>query len=431
MSFVPDIIMCAPAVGGVGQAGREVTYATPYPENISLLTCTMQEWITSAETLITAILWRKLFLLPNRILNVFYTPIVAQTNCRLSRPRFLLSWVLPVCLPTHLLSCCGTWCSPEFDDDRLNRLLVVPCALWPYFAAPAVAFVAAAVHIILLSFFVAVIYCVCNDISPLSVLCYSALPLWRHRSYVEAKDCNKESTRCRLRLKCDCTHAETRFRLSAKRMSPFKSAGASVKSTTGSRGVASAIVMLDTPCSEVMWRVMATHSIRQFPLHFPSRASPCSITFQLDSNRKLLLLPCTGTQHVEDLSWAYCQTGIVFGISTVYVHIVTLPFRLRNSCARSRSCRYSCVVFSQEYTCCYVTAQRSRTPWQRGRDTWSRDVSKVGYGLALRDCSVRCWLTGSRIGVTLRLRHEPVWTCTVWRTLLCVPLPPIHAKSGA
>jgi hypothetical protein len=29
----------------------------------------------------------------------------------------------------------------------------------------------------------------------------------------------------RLRLKCDGTHAETRFRLSAKRTSPFKSAG--------------------------------------------------------------------------------------------------------------------------------------------------------------------------------------------------------------
>jgi hypothetical protein len=46
---------------------------------------------------------------------------------------------------------------------------------------------------------------------------------------------------------------------------------------------ASAVVMLDTPCSEVVWRVLATHSIRQFPLHFPSRASPCAITFQPDS----------------------------------------------------------------------------------------------------------------------------------------------------
>ena len=41
----------------------------------------------------------------------------------------------------------------------------------------------------------------------------------------------------RLRLKCVGTSAETRFRLSAKRTSPFKSAGASVQSTTGSRGV--------------------------------------------------------------------------------------------------------------------------------------------------------------------------------------------------
>jgi hypothetical protein len=42
---------------------------------------------------------------------------------------------------------------------------------------------------------------------------------------------------CRGHLKCDGTRAEARFRLSAKRTSPFKSAGASVQSTTGSRGV--------------------------------------------------------------------------------------------------------------------------------------------------------------------------------------------------
>ena len=38
-------------------------------------------------------------------------------------------------------------------------------------------------------------------------------------------------------MKCDGTLAETRFRLSAKGTSPFKLAGASVQSTTGSRGV--------------------------------------------------------------------------------------------------------------------------------------------------------------------------------------------------
>ena len=40
----------------------------------------------------------------------------------------------------------------------------------------------------------------------------------------------------KLRLKCDGTRTITRFRLSAKRTSPFKSAVASVQSTTGSRG---------------------------------------------------------------------------------------------------------------------------------------------------------------------------------------------------
>ena len=53
---------------------------------------------------------------------------------------------------------------------------------------------------------------------------------------------------------------------------------------------ASAVVMLDTPCSEVVRRVLATHSIFQFPLHFPSRASPCAITFQLDSTSSILSL---------------------------------------------------------------------------------------------------------------------------------------------
>jgi hypothetical protein len=49
---------------------------------------------------------------------------------------------------------------------------------------------------------------------------------------------------------------------------------------------ASAIVMLGAPRSEVVWRVLATNSIRQFPLHFPSRGSPCAITFQLDSTNR-------------------------------------------------------------------------------------------------------------------------------------------------
>jgi len=82
-------------------------------------------------------------------------------------------------------------------------------------------------------------------------------------------------------LKCDGTRSETRFRLSAKRTSPFKPAGASVQSTTGSRGVR----ISDCSAGYTMFRgsVKGTHSIHQFSLHFPSRASPCAITFQLTS----------------------------------------------------------------------------------------------------------------------------------------------------
>jgi hypothetical protein len=85
---------------------------------------------------------------------------------------------------------------------------------------------------------------------------------------------------CRLCFKCDGTRAEISFRLSAKRTSPFKSAR--VVSLVD-YWQPSCAHQRDTPCSEVVWRVLATHSIRQFPLHFPSRASPCAITFQLDS----------------------------------------------------------------------------------------------------------------------------------------------------
>ena len=54
----------------------------------------------------------------------------------------------------------------------------------------------------------------------------------------------------------------------------------------------SAVVMLDKICSEVVWRVLATHYIRQVPLHFPILASPCAITFQLDSTCAFKLQHC-------------------------------------------------------------------------------------------------------------------------------------------
>ena len=68
----------------------------------------------------------------------------------------------------------------------------------------------------------------------------------------------------RPRSKCEGTRAETRFRLSAKQTIPFKSAGGrQFSQLLAAEMCASAVVMLDTPCSEVVWRVLATHCIRQ------------------------------------------------------------------------------------------------------------------------------------------------------------------------
>ena len=62
-----------------------------------------------------------------------------------------------------------------------------------------------------------------------------------------------KATVCRGQLKHGVTCAETRFRLSAKRTSPFKSAGGRQFSRLLAAEVcASAVVMLDTPRSDVV-----------------------------------------------------------------------------------------------------------------------------------------------------------------------------------
>jgi len=117
----------------------------------------------------------------------------------------------------------------------------------------------------------------------------------------------------RLHLKCDDT-----------RRNPISSFGQNVRVHLNRRGrqfsrlltdkvCASAVVMLDTPCSEVVWRVLAAHCIRHFHLHFPSRASPCAITFQLDSTSKYYL--STGRN-----IWS-CKTSDFFFVEEVCVSV--------------------------------------------------------------------------------------------------------------
>ena len=89
-------------------------------------------------------------------------------------------------------------------------------------------------------------------------------------------------------LKCDGTRAETRFRLSAKRTSPFKSAGASVQSTTDSR----VVYISGSNAGYTMFRGSVKGT--GYPLHSPVSASPP--------------LPCVNVYHhisTEAYRWVF------------------------------------------------------------------------------------------------------------------------------
>jgi hypothetical protein len=124
----------------------------------------------------------------------------------------------------------------------------------------------------------------------------------------------------RLHLKCDGTRAETRFRLSANRTSPFKSAGASVQSTTGSRGVR----ISDSNAGYTMFR--GNVKSNGYPLHSPvspsppPRASPCAITIQLDSTKYL--------PHWHNLLWGRCPSSFPEDDSRSGVRNIIIYYKL-------------------------------------------------------------------------------------------------------
>ena len=87
-------------------------------------------------------------------------------------------------------------------------------------------------------------------------------------------------------FKCVGTRAETRFRLSAKRTSPFKSAGRQFSRLLAAEVCTSAFIV-GSNAGYTMFRGSVKST--GYPLHsrvFPSRASPCAITFQLEPKTK-------------------------------------------------------------------------------------------------------------------------------------------------
>ena len=127
-------------------------------------------------------------------------------------------------------------------------------------------------------------------------------------------------------LKCDGTGAETRFRLSAKRTSPFKSAGASVQSTIGSRGVR--ISGSDAGYTMFRGSVKGTG----YPLHSPVSPSlplPCVIVCNHVSTgvyaAKHLLFGILGGTECSIRSGFWC--GVLFMDS-----VTDKTNRVRNYC---------------------------------------------------------------------------------------------------
>jgi hypothetical protein len=117
--------------------------------------------------------------------------------------------------------------------------------------------------------------------------------------FVEWQPCGlvtEKYTDRRLRLKCDCTWAETKFRLSAKRTSPFKSVGkggwgVSVQSTTSRRAVHISLQGLYCSCEPVF----CSHvTLAGYPFHL--LVSPS------------LLLPCvTACHHISNAVYHWTQ----------------------------------------------------------------------------------------------------------------------------
>ena len=89
------------------------------------------------------------------------------------------------------------------------------------------------------------------------------------------------------RAERDGTRAETRFRLSPKRTSLFKSVGASVQSTAGSRGVPISLSNAGSR-SEVAWEYWLPTPFASFPFTSPP------VRHRVPPGSERALLQCTG-----------------------------------------------------------------------------------------------------------------------------------------
>jgi hypothetical protein len=150
----------------------------------------------------------------------------------------------------------------------------------------------------------------------------------------------------RLRLKCDGTRGETRFRLSAKRTSPFKSAGASVQSTTGNRGVH----ISGSNAGHTMFRGSVKGT--GYPLHSPVSSSlslPCvTVCHHIATG---LYLPLLRHQNIRSVFSAFWLTGN-------RDRVVSIVTRLRAETPRNHGS-----ISSTSYSSLFQSAGKAAEAW--------------------------------------------------------------------
>jgi hypothetical protein len=110
-----------------------------------------------------------------------------------------------------------------------------------------------------------------------------------------AIDASIRSLCWRLRLKCDGIRVETRFHLSAKRTSPFKSVGTSVQSITGRRAVRTSLKELHCSCKPVFCSHVTLTGYQPHSLFSPSFLLPCDTVCHHIS--KAVYQKCSATIH--------------------------------------------------------------------------------------------------------------------------------------
>ena len=199
----------------------------------------------------------------------------------------------------------------------------------------------------------------------------------------------------RLRLKCDGTSAETRFRLYAKRTSPFKSAGVSVQSTTGSRAVHFSLRGLYCSCKSVF----CSHvTLTDYALH--SHFSPS------------LLLPCITVFHHISTGLYYCWFRTGDDNFATYPHWAERPWLLETvdttTCVASR--RHKHGDYPTLNDGCWLSALWSTQLNHRNNSLFKRE-----FPLTSR---VQIWTLKREFPLTFSVL---IWTLnpSVWNDELC------------